>query len=51
MCFNFYFWSDFTCIFVVFFTGTLRNVQCALHIGDADNLDSFVGEIEGVSIV
>ena len=30
------------------FTGTLRNVQCGLHIGDADDLDNFVGEIDEV---
>ena len=29
--------------------GTLRNVVCALHIGDADNLDNFIGEIDEVS--
>ena len=32
-----------------FSTGTLRNVVCALHIGDADNLDNFIGEIDEVS--
>lgn len=30
--------------------GTLRNVQCGLHIGDADDLDTFVGEIDEISV-
>ena len=30
--------------------GTLRNVRCALHIGDADDLDSFVGEIDEITV-
>ena len=36
---------------LIFLAGTLKNVMCALHVGDADDLDNFVGTIDEVSFL